>query len=101
MPVTLNLGAIEIDDQEVVKFLQKQNMDEIRKMFVGFLKSQISPKRSPTDLESRLQNLKIVYPEKAQRVKNALDELNNKLKPLKEIDIAAEKERYLYEKFGA
>ncbi len=57
MPVTLNLGAIEIDDQEVVKFLQKQNMDEIRKMFVGFLRSQISPKRSGKPVAESLNRL--------------------------------------------
>jgi len=39
--VALNLGTININDQEVVKFIQNKSIDEIKSIIVELLKSQI------------------------------------------------------------
>ena len=41
MQVALNLGTININDQEVAKFIQNKSIDEIKNMIVELLKSQI------------------------------------------------------------
>lgn len=41
MPISLNLGTININDQEVVKLIQNKSIDEIKYMIVELLKSQI------------------------------------------------------------
>jgi len=49
MQVALNLGTININDQEVAKFIQNKSIDEIKSMIVELLKSQIKtdiPKKS-------------------------------------------------------
>jgi hypothetical protein len=42
----------------------------------------------------------MVNPAKSKRVKEALDSLNKKLEPLKNINIELEKDRYIKEKFS-
>ena len=42
MQIALNLGTININDQEVAKFIQNKSIDEIKSMIVDFLKSQIN-----------------------------------------------------------
>jgi len=56
--------------------------------------------RSYDSLDSRLKNLKMINPEKSKRVREALDSLNKKLEPLKNINIELEKDRYIKEKFS-
>ena len=49
MQVALNLGTININDKEVVKFIQNKSIDEIKSMIVELLKSQVktdTPKKS-------------------------------------------------------
>ena len=48
MQVTLNLGTINITNQEVAKFIQNKSMDEIKRMITDFLNNQakISQKTS-------------------------------------------------------
>ena len=41
MQVALNLGTININDQEVAKFIQNKSIDEIKSMIVELLKSKI------------------------------------------------------------
>ncbi|HIP51370.1 MAG TPA: hypothetical protein EYG94_04695 [Campylobacterales bacterium] len=41
MQVALNLGTININDQEVAEFIQNKSIDEIKSMIVELLKSQI------------------------------------------------------------
>jgi hypothetical protein len=41
MQVALNLGTININDQEVAKFIQNKSIDEIKSMIIELLKSQI------------------------------------------------------------
>ena len=40
MQVALNLGTININDQEVAKFIQNKSIDEIKSMIIELLKSQ-------------------------------------------------------------
>jgi len=100
MQVSLNLGTININDQEVVRFIQNKNIDEIKALFVNFLKNQISTHQTDDSLDSRLKNLKVINPQKRKRVREALDSLNRKLEPLNNINIELEKDRYLKEKFS-
>jgi len=100
MQVALNLGTININDQEVARFIQNKNVDEIKALFVNFLKNQITTHQIGDSLDSRLKNLKLVNPEKRKRVREALDSLNKKLEPLNNITIELEKDRYLKEKFS-
>jgi hypothetical protein len=41
MQVALNLGTININDQDVARFIQNKNVDEIKALFLNFLKNQI------------------------------------------------------------
>jgi len=41
MPLILNIGTININDQEVANFIQNKNIDEIKSIFVELLKKQI------------------------------------------------------------
>jgi len=100
MQVALNLGTININDQEVARFIQNKNVDEIKALFVNFLKNQITTHQTDDSLDSRLKNLKLVNPQKRKRVREALDSLNKKLEPLNNINIELEKDRYLKEKFS-
>jgi hypothetical protein len=100
MQVALNFGTININDQEVARFIQNKNVDEIKALFVNFLKNQITTHRTGDSLDSRLKNLKMVNPAKSKRVREALDSLNKKLEPLKNINIELEKDRYIKEKFS-
>jgi len=100
MQVALNLGTININDQEVARFIQNKNVDEIKALFVNFLKNQIPTHQTGDSLDSRLKNLKLVNPQKRKRVREALDSLNKKLEPLNNINIELEKDKYLKEKFS-
>jgi len=100
MQVAINLGTININDQEVARFIQNKNVDEIKALFVNFLKNQITTHQTGDSLDSRLKNLKLVNPQKRKRVKEALDSLNRKLEPLNNINIELEKDKYLKEKFS-
>ena len=100
MQEALNLGTIQINDQEVARFIRNKNMDEIKTLFVNFLKNQITSQPADGSLDSRLKNLKVIHPEKSRRVREALGSLNQKLEPLKNINIDAEKDRYIKEKFS-
>ncbi len=100
MQVALNLGTININDQEIAQFIQNKNIDEIKALFVNFLKNQITTHQTGDSLDSRLKNLKLVNPQKRKRVREALDSLNRKLEPLNNINIELEKDRYLKEKFS-
>ncbi len=100
MQVALNIGTININDQEVARFIQNKNVDEIKALFVNFLKNQITTQQTADTLDSRLKNLKLVNPQKRKRVREALDSLNKKLEPLNNINIELEKNRYLKEKFS-
>ncbi len=40
MQVSLNLGTININDQEVAKFIQNKSIDEIKNMITDFLTNQ-------------------------------------------------------------
>jgi len=92
MQVALNLGTININDQEVARFIQNKNIDEIKTLFINFLKNQITTHQTVDSLDSRLKNLKMINPEKSRRVREALDSLNKKLEPLKNINIELEKD---------
>ncbi len=98
--VALNLGTININDQEVARFIQNKNIDEMKELFLNFLKNQITTHQKSDSLDNRLKNLKVINPEKSRRVREALDSLNKKLEPLKNIDIELEKDRYIKEKFS-
>jgi hypothetical protein len=100
MQVALNLGTISINDQEVARFIQNKNIDEIKALFVNFLKNQITTHQTGNNLDSRLKNLKLVNPQKRKRAREALDSLNRKLEPLNNINIELEIDRYLKEKFS-
>jgi len=100
MQVALNLGTININDQEVAKFIQNKNIDEIKTLFINFLKNQITTHQTNDSLDNQLKNLKMINPEKSRRVREALDSLNKKLEPLKNINIELEKDSYIKEKFS-
>ena len=42
MQVALNLGTINITNQEVVKFIQNGSIDEIKSMITDFLNNQVN-----------------------------------------------------------
>ena len=42
MQLSLNIGTIYIQDQEIVKFIQNKSIDEIKKMFIDFLNEQVN-----------------------------------------------------------
>ena len=41
MPYSLNIGTVDIQDQEVAQFIQNKSIDEIKKMFTDFLTHQV------------------------------------------------------------
>jgi len=41
MQIALNLGVINIRDQEVAKFIQNKSIDEIRTIIIELLKKQV------------------------------------------------------------
>ena len=100
MPVSLNIGTINIDDHEVASFIQNKNVDELKVLFLSFLKNQTTTEQKDDNLDNRLKNLKVINPAKRKRVEEALSSLNKKLEPLRNIDIESEKENYLKEKFS-
>ncbi len=100
MQVSLNFGTANVNDQEVARFIQNKNIDEMKALFLNFLKNQITTHQTGDSLDSRLKNLKVINPEKSRRVREALDSLNKKLEPLKNIHIELEKDRYIKEKFS-
>jgi len=42
MQLALDIGTINIQNQEVVKFIQNKSIDEIKKMFTDFLNNQVN-----------------------------------------------------------
>jgi hypothetical protein len=57
MPVALNLGTIDIHDQEVAKFIQNKSLDEIKSMIVELLRNQIkSNKHTKLDIPSKQED---------------------------------------------
>jgi hypothetical protein len=74
MQTSLNLGKIDIYDAEVASFIQNKSVEEIKSLFINLLKTDVSTKQS-------------------------LDSLNKNLKPIRNIDIDEEKNKYLKEKF--
>ena len=101
MLVSLNLGKIDIYDAEVASFIENKSVDEIKSLFVDLLKNKISTKESSdNDLEKRLRSLKVINPQRGKRVREALESLNTKLKPIKDINIDEAKENFFREKFA-
>lgn len=50
MPVSLNLGTIDINDKEIANFIQNKSIDEIKRMIIEFLKHQVeanTPQQRP------------------------------------------------------
>ena len=41
MQVSLNLGTVNIDDQELAKFVKDKNSDELKNIIINLLKKQI------------------------------------------------------------
>ena len=41
MPLSLNIGTIDIQDQEVAQFIRNKSIDEIKTMFTDFLTHQV------------------------------------------------------------
>ena len=41
MQVSLNLGTVNIDDQELAKFIKNKNSDELKNIIINLLKKQI------------------------------------------------------------
>lgn len=42
MQLALDIGTINIQNQEVAKFIQNKSIDEIKKMFTDFLNNQVN-----------------------------------------------------------
>jgi len=42
MQLSLDIGTINIQNQEVAKFIQNKSIDEIKKMFTDFLNNQVN-----------------------------------------------------------
>ncbi len=55
MKVALNLGTININDQEVARFIQNKNVEEIKALFVNFLKNQISTHQTGENFRVRTE----------------------------------------------
>lgn len=101
MQLSLELGTIDIIDQEVASFVKNKSLNEIKALFVNLIKNQITNSQVSEDsLDYRLKNLKVINPEKGKRVRDALDSLNKKLEPLKDMELSEVKESYLKEKFS-
>ena len=41
MPISINLGTIDIENKEVANFIQNKSIDEIKSMIVDFLSHQV------------------------------------------------------------
>jgi len=41
MPISLNLGTIDIENKEVANFIQNKSIDEIKSMIVDFISHQV------------------------------------------------------------
>lgn len=101
MPVSLNLGKIDIYDAEVASFIENKSVDEIKSLLVDLLKNRVSAKQpSDNDLDNRLRSLKVINHQRGKRVREALESLNIKLKPIKNINIDEAKENSFKEKFA-
>ena len=100
MQVALDFGTVDIRDKEVVRFIQNTNIDEIKMMFINFLKHQIQKPQESDSLDAELKNLQIIHPQKTKQVKEALDSLNHKLESIRDVDIDLVKDSYIKEKFS-
>jgi len=100
MQMSLEIGTIDIRDNEVATFIKGKSVDEIKLMFINLLKKEIKQDRVfENDLDKRLRNLKVINPEKGKRVKEAIYSLNRKLEPLKMVDLQQNKDNYFKKKF--
>ena len=97
MALTLDIGTIDINDKELINFVENRSVDEIKKIFINLLKNNINTTND--DLDTKLKNLKVINPQKGKRVREALNSLNKKLEPLKNGDLEEKKEKYFKEKF--
>ena len=48
MQLALDIGTINIQNQEVAKFIQNKSIDEIKKMFTDFLNHQVNSSQKST-----------------------------------------------------
>ena len=48
MQLALDIGTINIQNQEVAKFIQNKSIDEIKKMFTDFLNHQVNSSQKTT-----------------------------------------------------
>ena len=48
MQLALNIGTINIQNQEVAKFIQNKSIDKIKKMFTDFLNNQVKISKKTT-----------------------------------------------------
>jgi len=48
MQLSLDIGTINIQNQEVAKFIQNKSIDEIKKMFTDFLNTQVNTSQKAT-----------------------------------------------------
>ncbi|NEW59665.1 hypothetical protein GSY74_00055 [Sulfurovum sp. bin170] len=48
MQLSLDIGIINIQNQEVAKFIQNKSIDEIKKMFTDFLNNQVKTPQKTT-----------------------------------------------------
>ena len=101
MPLSLEIGTIDIADRDVARYVESKSVEDIKAMFVSLLTSRARSRAPQETLDDRLRDLRIVDPDKTRRVKTALDSLNHKLSGLHDTDIQAEKDRYIQEKFHA
>jgi hypothetical protein len=53
MQLSLDIGTINIQNQEVVKFIQNKSIDEIKKMFTDFLNNQVKISKKTTKSKSK------------------------------------------------
>ena len=49
MQLSLDIGTINIQNQEVAKFIQNKSIDEIKKMFTDFLNNQVHTSQKTTN----------------------------------------------------
>jgi len=50
---SLDIGTINIKNQEIVKFIQNKSIDEIKKMFTDFLNNQVKISKKTTKSKSK------------------------------------------------
>ena len=48
MPLALDIGTIDIQDKEVVKFIQNRSIDEIKTMITDFLNREVKSTSIPS-----------------------------------------------------